>query len=254
MLNISQKQHDDLMVAMRSVFKQRLVAQMQKQFPAYAAAVGEQGVVGLVDMALLRSQRRGYKADRESVLWLDLMVRLGVAFDEDPLLPWGGKLVDVGPGEAAYAQLSAAHDAAAGYLEKVAGKGGERRAAALGRFIQGSPQELVVQPSQSSELLTNTLSSLYPEKHQAAGYPALQAFMQGTIARSLKAGINAKDKIVLLILFDFLIGWEASASPVFLPALTNAGAATLADMGVAELLQRMKALMQGLLATPSKGQ
>ncbi|MDD4880649.1 MAG: hypothetical protein PHX10_03650 [Gallionellaceae bacterium] len=253
MLNIGQKQHDALMEAMRSTFKQRLVVRVQKQFPAYAAAVGERGVAGLVDLALQRSQRRGYRAERESVLWLDLMVRLGAAFDDDPLLPWGGKLADAAPGGDSLAQLNEINDTAAGYLDKVAGAAGERWAAAIGRFIQGSPQELVVQPAQSSELLVNTLASLYPEKHQAAGYPALQAFMQGTIARSLKAGVNAKDKIVLLILCDFLLGWEASASPVFLPVLTNAGATTLADTALPELLQRMKALMQGLLATPQKG-
>lgn len=252
MLNISQKQHEDLMVAMRSVFKQRLVAQAQKQFPAYAAAVGGQGLAGLVDMALLRSQRRGYKSDRESVLWLELMVRLGVAFDEDPLLPWGGKLADATPGEDSYTQLKAIHDTAAGYLDKVAGKEGERWAAALGRFIQASPQDLVMKPAQSSDLLANSLAGLYPEKHQAAGYPALQAFMQGTIARCLKAGISVKEKIVLVMLFDFLFGWEASASPVFVPALTNAGALTLADIPLPELLQRMKMLMQAMLATPGR--
>jgi hypothetical protein len=240
------------MAAMHSAFRRRLVVHVQEHFPAYAAAAGEPGVVGLVEMAVLRSQRRGYIAEREIALWLNLMVRLGPAFDEDPLLPWAGKLPDAEPGGDSFAQLNTIHDTAEDYLARVAGEAGERQAAALGRFIQASPQELVVQPAQSSDLLVNTLASLYPEKHQVAGYPALQAFMQGTIARCLKAGINVKDRIVLVMLFDFILGWEASVSPVFAPTLT-AGAATLADIPLAELLQRMKALMQGLLANPTKG-
>jgi hypothetical protein len=253
MLNIDQKQYDALMAAMRSAFKRRLAAHVKQHSPVYAAAIGESGVAALVDMALARSLNRGYKADGDAVPWLNLMMQLGVAFDEDPLLPWGGKLPPAADAANPSSGLQAIQDTAEAYLAKLAGEEGDRLAAAIGRFLKASPQELIVEPSKSSDLLANALAGLYPEKYQATDYPALQAFMQGTIARCLKAGINVKEKIVLLMLFDFMLGWEASTSAVFAPSLANSGGLTLVDIPLPELLQRMKTLMQGLLAAPVKG-
>lgn len=253
MLSIDRKQYDFLQEALRGAFKQKLAAHVRTHFPRHAALAGEQGVAGLVELALIRAQRRGYAAEREIALWLNMMLQLGVAFDEDPLLPWRGKLPDVGPDGDSFAALNAIYDSAEGYLEKVAGPANAHLSAAIGRFVQATAQELVVLPSQSTELLVNSMARLYPEKYQAADYPTLQAFMQATIARCLQAGINVKDRIVLLILFDFVLGMEADANPLFISALTRNGAETLAEMPLAELLQRMQTLLQGLAAPRTEG-
>ena len=247
MLSIDRKQYDFLQEALRGAFKQKLAAHVRTHFPRQAAAAGEGGIAGFVELALIRSQRRGHAAEREIALWLNMMLQLGVMFDEDPLLPWRGKLPEISPESDSFAALNALFDTAESHLEKVAGPKGERLAAAIGRFVQASAQDLVVQPSQSTEQLVNTMARLYPEKYQSADYPALQAFMQMTIARCLKAGINVKDRIVLLILFDFILGMDADANPLFLPALTRDGEDTLADVPLEELLQRMQALMQALI-------
>jgi hypothetical protein len=177
-------------------------------------------------------------------LWLNLMLQLGVAFDDDPLLPWGGQLPAASQETDSFHRLNAIYDTADAYLEEIAGKEGEHFSTAIDRFLQASPQELVEQSAQSSEQLINVLARLYPEKHLAVDYGDLQSFMQATIALCLNAGINVKDKIVLLIVFDFLMGFEAHASPLYLPELTNLGTANLVDMSLSTLIQRMKSLLQ----------
>jgi hypothetical protein len=253
MLSIDRKQYDFLQEALRGAFKQKLVAHVRTHFPRHAAQAGEQGMAGFVELALIRAQRRGYAAEREIALWLNMMLQLGVTFDEDPLLPWRGKLPEISPGDDSFAALNDLYGTAEGYLEKIAGPNGDRLAAAIGRFVQASAQDIVVQPSQSTEQMVNAMAKLYPEKYQSADYPALQVFMQATIARCLKAGINVKDRIVLLMLFDFILGMDADVNPLFIPALTRNGEDTLAEVPLGELLQRMQTLMQGLIAPQSGG-
>ncbi|TCJ20406.1 hypothetical protein EZJ19_00485 [Parasulfuritortus cantonensis] len=248
MLHIDSAMYEAIAQAMRATFKRREVDRVRQLFPAYAAALGEPGLVALADLAGLRAERRGYLAEPEIMLWLDLMVRLGVAFDDDPLLPWAGRFPEAaGEGGKRLQELG---DRAQDYLAKVAGPGGERLAAALGRFAAAGVDELVVRPVESSDQLAETLARLYPEKHQAAGYPAVQAFMQGTIAAGLQAGIRAKDRIVLTIEFDYLFGWGATASPVFQAALAGPAAA---ELPVADLLARMQAFARRLAGKPSGG-
>lgn len=253
MLSIDRKQYDFLQEALRGAFKQKLAAHVRTHFPRHAAAAGERGMAGLIELALIRAQRRGYLAEREIALWLNMMLQLGVAFDEDPLLPWRGNLPEIGPDGDSFAALNALCDTAEGYLEKVAGPAGEHLTTAIGRFVQASARDLVVHPSQSTEQLVNSMARLYPEKYQAVDYPALQAFMQATIARCLQAGINVKDRIVLLILFDFVLGMQADANPLFIPALTRDGADTLAEVPLQALLERMQVLMCGLATSEPGG-
>lgn len=251
MLSIDRRQQESLRGALRAAYRRKLGGHVRRFFPAHAALAGDAGLDALVDLAQARAGNRGYVAEREVALWLNLMVLLGVAFDEDALLPWRGALPGIARPADSFATLNAIYDSAEDYLDKIAGP---FQAAAMGRFLQSSPQELVVQPSQSSEHLVNSMARLYPEKYQAADFPALQAFMQATIADCLKAGINVKDRIVLLMLFDFILGRDAHASPLYAPTLTRAGADALAGLPIPELLDRMRAVMRALQSKPSGGQ
>lgn len=69
-------------------FRQRLAKHLRKVFPARAAALGPEGLAGLIDKGREKAARFGMGSERETALVLDLMLGLDPDFEAKPPYRW----------------------------------------------------------------------------------------------------------------------------------------------------------------------
>jgi hypothetical protein len=240
-LIIREAQIADFRLAARSQSEQRVTAAVAEAFPADSERLGKQGMRQLVRLSITRAARHGFEAEREIFLFLSLMLMLGAFFDEDPQLPWAAiELAEVA-GRAPFERISALHDMAMAYLDRLAGTENQHlikallriRALALAEFDTGAPADFPLH-------VAAKLSALFPEKAALQGEQSLLDVCALAQQAAMKHGMQAQRDAGLFALLMFMLGHGFERDPQL--SWVNAALADTSDPTAAQLELHRQAL------------
>lgn len=92
-LVIRDEQLKALFFGMAGPFRDRAVARLNADHAGPCAALGRQGVADAIELALEKAWTYGFDEDEDILLYLDVMFRVGVRFDEDPQHAWAREIL-----------------------------------------------------------------------------------------------------------------------------------------------------------------
>ena len=92
-LTIRNEQLQALFFGMADPFRRLAVAKLNAEHPERCAALGERGVAGAIELALDKAWTYGFEDDDDILLYLDVMFRVGLRFDEDPRHSWAREIL-----------------------------------------------------------------------------------------------------------------------------------------------------------------
>lgn len=93
MITIRPHQRAALLAGRRRAFVERGVAFVRDHWPARFAHVGDGGSRAAVEHAIRRAGAYGLTTERDVIRYLNHMLALGYAFDDDPRFPWAREIL-----------------------------------------------------------------------------------------------------------------------------------------------------------------
>jgi hypothetical protein len=162
---------------------ERLVPYFFKHQAAHCTWLGTAQVRTALHDGLARARRAGFHSQRSFALYIGLMFGLGSGFDRDPQVPWAGKVLASGEGEAARIERLGLF--ADGYFDRVNGRDNGALVKALVRVRDYDPTGVRdFTADTAKEDVAALLVSLFPEKGNELGPARLEALANDGATRA----------------------------------------------------------------------
>ncbi|WNG61222.1 hypothetical protein F0U59_45825 [Archangium gephyra] len=172
--------------------------------------MSEEGAQHFALRALQCSSTLGLKSQHSGLRYLNLMLLLGVGFDDDPQLPWArGALHDASRGEELMASLWS--DAVV-YVKRVAGPKGRAYRKALLRTRALTKTVLMLPTWTKASDGASLLAALYPEKF-ATIEKSQEDFFEVALRHCQRHDEKAKGVAPLYQVLMFLLGSHFEVDP-----------------------------------------
>ncbi|MRG92225.1 hypothetical protein [Polyangium spumosum] len=192
-----------------------VIRRLGERSPGCFAIVPERGIAAVVRLGVARAARRGLTRLGPVRLYVETMILLGWAFDDDPLFPWAeAALAEARPTQAERA--SRLYEVMMEYLRAAAGTGQEHTLAAMRRFEPIATRALDMDLPRESirEVLTREARALAPERLAWLGPEgeerAIDAWARHAEAHGLSGG-----SVVAYGLLACLLGHGFAEDPLF---------------------------------------
>jgi hypothetical protein len=226
-------------------FEDEMVRHLERSDPGLCEVPGEAAVRRVIRLGVERAKGYGL-TDRGPVrLYIELMVLLGSHFDTDPLLPWARAILDDPSIRNQGSRANRLYERATAYFHEVAGPDDEYLIDAMLRIHRAAAEVLPPLGPDLEEAALTRLSSIYPEKCESVGEPALRALIRRgpELARHHSAGTDLG--VALFIALPFALGHGFATDPLY-PWISE----VLNDPLVTEIsrrAERLKARAMGYL-------
>lgn len=93
MLKIRAEQMEVFRQYMLRGFEDLMVEHLNRYLPEKSAAVGEEGLRGLIRDGIEKARARGFTIEYDVSRYIALMLLLGPEFEEDERLPWAAEIL-----------------------------------------------------------------------------------------------------------------------------------------------------------------
>lgn len=91
---LTRREHvEQLSEVPKAVFEERMLAHINKHFPAHYSALGEKNCREVVRYGIERASTHGFVSERDVCKFIDLILCFGVEFDTDSKQPWASTIL-----------------------------------------------------------------------------------------------------------------------------------------------------------------
>lgn len=198
-------------------FENRLLEHLKEFFPRHCEILGDEQVRKVIRLGIERAEQYEVVSERDLHLYVGLMFMLGSYFDQDPQLPWAGKILKdedvVEPSD----RIDKLHDRAMAFLNEAAGRESQYEERAL-RKICELPASALSRTGEDKELsfgdyMLKLLYALFPEKYQAVGDPAIRQLVRQGYQSARGYGFTDEKGIAIYISLMLMLGGEFDKDP-----------------------------------------
>lgn len=216
MLTISARQMEGLKQAVLERFVSRTLHHVEAHFSTHWRIIGEAQLRAVIRLAVERAGRHSLTTERDVSLYLNLMLLLGSAFDTDAQLPWAAQILSDAELTDPQERVDRLYDAAADYLEKVAGARNEHPEPARERMVAAIQRRVpVVSASDFGKLALSVLRWIYPRKFDVVGEGAIRAFARQSLQAAQAYGVLSHDSAMLHLAMAYVLGSGFDRDPQF---------------------------------------
>lgn len=201
---------------MLEVLRTEALEHLRARFPDRVDRLGPRQARRVVDLTIERAARHGLTTTRDVCLYLNLMLRLGSRFDDDPQFPWARRTLADTRHRSPSDRLCACYDEALRFLQQILGPGGSHVRAVIDRIPvliheleSAVPAE--VDPARALALLRR----LYPEKCKALGEPVLEVFLLQAMRKAARSDLATPQDVLLHVGACFMLGFHFDEDPQY---------------------------------------
>ncbi|MDS4026630.1 MAG: hypothetical protein RKO25_06565 [Candidatus Contendobacter sp.] len=200
-------------------FENRLLEHLKEFFPKHCEILGDEQVRKVIRLGIERAEQYEVVSERDLYLYVGLMFMLGSYFDEDPQLPWAGKILKdediVDPSD----RIDRLHDRAMAFLNEAAGQESQYEERAL-RKVCELPASALARTGEDRELsfgdyMLKLLYALFPEKYQAVGDPAIRQLVRQGYQSARGYQLTDEKGIATYINLMFILGGGFDNDPQY---------------------------------------
>lgn len=112
MQQIREEQERILKTAIKINYQDRMIEHVEKFFPDHFAALGQENTRALIDYGVEKAGNYQIISERDVCIYIDLMLALGVDFDESGDYPWAEKILTDDEITNPLLRINAVHDKA----------------------------------------------------------------------------------------------------------------------------------------------
>jgi hypothetical protein len=188
-------------------FENRTLEHLKQFAPRHVQIMGDSGTRRFMNHAIERASSYGLSTEHDLWLYMDLMILLGSAFDEDPQLPWARTTLDDPSAGDASGRLHRLQDKALAYLNRVAGPNNEYVDAAAARMLEN--QDSLVPNADGAAFvpgLARTIQHVYPEKAAYLGDDGVHQLVNGAIRAAQARGIATRAGVTIASVLQLMLG------------------------------------------------
>ncbi len=200
-------------------FENRLLEHLKEFFPKHCEILGEDQVRKVIRLGIEQAEQYEVVSERDLHLYVGLMFMLGSYFDQDPQLPWAGKILKdediVDPSD----RIDKLHDRAMAFLNEAAGQESQYEERAL-RKVCELPTSALSRTGEDKELsfgdyMLKLLYALFPEKYQAVGDPAIRQLVRQGYQSARSHGLTDEKGIAIYISLMLMLGGGFDKDPQY---------------------------------------
>ncbi len=217
MLTIRREQLALFENAATSHFAATLLPQLRLRYPHRLATVSDAAGQTLIDSGVRLAASHGFTQRTTAQLVIELMVLLGHAFADDPLLPGiGVALGDPGTADERdpLARARALHSAALDYLDPVYGVDGTHFNMALQQLLAQPVRLSTGSREQFQHAALARLEQFWPQRFAAVGEQSMQQALRQHIARAVHYGIRNETGVFTYLTFSYVLGSGFDQDPL----------------------------------------
>jgi hypothetical protein len=195
-------------------FEARMAEHLKERFPKHAEAMGGEALAEVVRSGRERAGKHKLAGERSVRLYLELMLMLGSAFDEDPQLPWAAAALAADGDETA--RIDGLYKKVIEFAARTAGPKGEY----LDRVLKALPAERLEGYAGSGatnfeEYMLRRLGMLYPERTEAVGRDALRVVISRAVEAARRTRLTTEAGVVMYVVLMFFLGSGFEDDPQF---------------------------------------
>ncbi|MDD2734875.1 MAG: hypothetical protein PHF56_13115 [Desulfuromonadaceae bacterium] len=210
---IRNKQNNVLTQSAEDGYVASAVAHLKQYNPLLATSAGQSGLENLARKGLMDARRYGLAEGRSLQLYLELMMSLGIGFDNDPQFIWLHPFLQKMDGVGSVARARLLHFHATAYLDRAYGVNWEFGNAAIKRAVQINTDQLRVVGSGIGSRSMQLLHSIHPERMDFLDRYSLDSLMAQAVNEAMSARLPHPEGIGLLFLLKFAFGHEICSDP-----------------------------------------
>jgi hypothetical protein len=200
--------------AARAAFEQELCRHMEQFSPGQAEALGPERLRVVVVEGIKRADNYGFTNRGPVRFYLEMMFLFGSGFDTDPQYPWAAAMLNDAATQHQMQLATRLHEAAAGYLDRVAGPDRKLIFAAMDRL--GSLRlEQFVSFSGLEEAVLRAMQNAYPEKFAYVGIGPLRQLYGLSLQAAEKVEMNLPKGVAVLTGLMFAAGHTVLVDPLY---------------------------------------
>jgi len=212
---IRQGQMDAFREAAVRDFENSVFARLREFFPNHYRIFGDQAIRRAIHYGIGQAERHGFSAQRESYLYITMMLLLGGNFDSDVQLPWVTGILDDRSMLYASTRMDAFAEEALAYFDRIAGQDHVHINRALVR-LHGEAQRIVAQfPVPDFEgRMHAELHNLYPQKYEAVRGAGIAALIRAGGELASGNGLSGQHGRAICTVLMFFLGTGFDTDPL----------------------------------------
>jgi hypothetical protein len=213
MLQLRKEQMEAFYSATGGHFEDELVAHLYRFTPHQASALGDDGLMRVVDYGLERADNHGFTLRGPARCYLETMFLLGSDFDTDPQYPWAFAILSDPEHPDQVERADALHASVGAYLAAAAPPEARDRAmhAALG-LLDAEPPPW---DERFEAIMLATARRSWPEKYAAVGETALRTLVEDSEQRAEHFDIFDGDGASLMFALAYALGNGCAFDPQY---------------------------------------
>lgn len=235
---IRKQQIDALEAPTAGAFVTRLAEHLRTFAPKLSKILGEDRIRKVIESGMDRAQTYGLTNRGPVRFFIDLMFALGSDFDSDPQLPWAVNILRDARIPDQMLRADRLYRAMTAFMDEVAGPDNAYEIAALKTLIEElRTLRLQKAPGDLSSRILNGFRTIYPQKYEFVGEPALKTLLAEAVQAAASRGLSSGAEVALCAGLMYGFGHGVFHDPLY-PWV----AATLEDPRIPTMDQRASSL------------